>query len=118
MYIVFVVLLLSYSSCFVFHFQKNKNNILALIQYARATHSSPIFPYKKNSLPALRAIPAIHRVVANPLVPTASNRKCLPRSLSLGIEGKEDGSILLRPAPPSILPHRRRWGHTFDVVLV
>lgn len=84
----------------MFHFQKNKNNILALIQYARARptllRSSRI---KKN--PFRRFAPSLPFIASSPtpLFRLPAIESVSPRSLSLGIEGKEDGSILLRPAP-------------------
>lgn len=91
-----------------------------------------ISPYKKLflSLLALRAIPAIYHAFRCPCcrqeislsvssIPTGQQSKH-----TAGIEGKEDGSVFCASKDSLPFPHtvvvtgRRRWGHTFDVVLV
>lgn len=72
--------------------------------------------FKKNSLSsALRAIPAICRSF---IVPAAAAETSLPTDPALGNPAESKGKRTVTFSSNAPSSHRRRWGHTFDVVLV
>lgn len=91
-----------------------------------------ISPYKKLSVsPCWRFAPSLPFITRS-VVPAAGEKSLSVSSIptgqqskhTAGIEGKEDGSVFCASKDSLPFPHtvvvtgRRRWGHTFDVVLV
>lgn len=128
--------------------KKRKKNIVALTQYSHArifphtlfdfkklqvSHQDLyISPYKKLSVsPCWRFAPSLPFITRS-VVPAAGEKSLSVSSVptgqqskhTAGIEGKEDGSVFCASKDSLPFPHtvvvtgRRRWGHTFDVVLV
>lgn len=136
MYIVcFVVLLLSVIlavSCSSSK-KKRKKNIVALTQYSRArfsslhTHTfrlqkikvSRAKIFKKNSPSPRRFAPSLPFVDRSLSLLLPPKHLSFPTDPALGNPAESKGKRTVTfssSAPP--WSHRRRWGHTFDVVLV